>query len=336
MRTSIHRIVLLLAFAGCVDPDQTPRESDLQVELQMSSPVFAGHEPVIAEVTIVNTSDRPVQLLSWYLPTSDLQEPVFAITRDGRPVAYVGPRYKRAQPDSSDFIALAPGARSSWQVDLSQFYDLSQTGDYAVQVALDDAKLSGGTGTIAATTSPVWIEGRVAVAEKGSHGKACTSAEQALIASAITNGGAYSNAARDYLGGPASGTPRYTTWFGAFSAAGWNTAHNHFVAIADAFATKPITVACGCKQKNVYAFVNPSQPYQITVCGAFWQAPATGTDSQAGTLVHEMSHFDVVASTDDNAYGQTACKALAQSDPAAALDNADTHEYFAENTPAQP
>ncbi|MEO8196116.1 MAG: M35 family metallo-endopeptidase [Thermoanaerobaculia bacterium] len=30
---------------------------------------------------------------------------------------------------------------------------------------------------------------------------------------------------------------------------------------------------------------------------------ATGTDSKAGTLVHEMSHFNVVASTDDHAYG---------------------------------
>ena len=62
----------------------------------------------------------------------------------------------------------------------------------------------------------------------------------------------------------------------------------------------------------------------------------TGTDSKAGTLIHEMSHFTVVAGTDDWAYGQTAAKSLAFSDPAKALDNADSHEYFAENTPAQP
>ena len=31
----------------------------------------------------------------------------------------------------------------------------------------------------------------------------------------------------------------------------------------------------------------------VYVCGAFWSAPATGTDSKAGTLVHEMCHhFD--------------------------------------------
>ena len=64
-------------------------------------------------------------------------------------------------------------------------------------------------------------------------------------------------------------------------------------------------------------------------------APTTGTDSKAGTLVHEMSHFNVVASTDDWAYGQSAAKSLAISNPTKALDNADTHEYFAENNPAQ-
>ena len=80
----------------------------------------------------------------------------------------------------------------------------------------------------------------------------------------------------------------------------------------------------------------PTQPYKIYLCGAFWSAPLTGTDSRAGTLVHEMSHFNVVAGTDDWAYGQTAAKALAISDPVKAVDNADSHEYFAENTPSQP
>jgi peptidyl-Lys metalloendopeptidase len=67
----------------------------------------------------------------------------------------------------------------------------------------------------------------------------------------------------------------------------------------------------------------------------YWSAPATGTDSQAGTLIHEMSHFTVVAGTDDLAYGQTAAEALATSDPDSAIRNADSHGYFAENSPFQ-
>jgi peptidyl-Lys metalloendopeptidase len=81
--------------------------------------------------------------------------------------------------------------------------------------------------------------------------------------------------------------------------------------------------------------VYPTKAYEIFVCKAFWTAPATGTDSKAGTLVHEMSHFNVTAGTDDHVYGQTAAKSLAASDPDAAIDNADNHEYFAENKPAQ-
>jgi peptidyl-Lys metalloendopeptidase len=48
-----------------------------------------------------------------------------------------------------------------------------------------------------------------------------------------------------------------------------------------------------------------------------------------------MSHFTIVADTDDWAYGQSAAKSLAKSNPAKAVDNADSHEYFSENTPAQ-
>jgi peptidyl-Lys metalloendopeptidase len=96
-----------------------------------------------------------------------------------------------------------------------------------------------------------------------------------------------------------------------------------------------VVLDCSCKQ-SYYAYVYPTAPYKIYVCNAFWSAPMTGTDSKAGTLIHEMTHFNVVASTDDWAYGKTAAAALAISNPAKALDNADSHEYFAENTPALP
>lgn len=51
--------------------------------------------------------------------------------------------------------------------------------------------------------------------------------------------------------------------------------------------------------------------------------------------MHEQSHFTNNAGTEDYAYGQTAAKALAKSNSAEAIENADNHEYFAENTPAQ-
>ena len=49
-----------------------------------------------------------------------------------------------------------------------------------------------------------------------------------------------------------------------------------------------------------------------------------------GTLIHETSHFTVVAGTHDYAYGQSDCYSLANSSPTKAVHNADSHEYFAE------
>ena len=79
--------------------------------------------------------------------------------------------------------------------------------------------------------------------------------------------------------------------------------------------------------------LDPDQFGTIYLCGAFWNAPATGTDSKAGTLVHEASHFTVNGGTQDYAYGQAECKSLAINNPDEAIFNADSHEYFTENTP---
>jgi len=141
--------------------------------------------------------------------------------------------------------------------------------------------------------------------------------------------------ASGYLQSHNTGGSRYTTWFGVYNSARYGTVKTHFTAIVDAMTNAPITVDCKCSN-SAYAYVYPAQPYKIYVCRAFWNAPLNGTDSKAGTLVHEMSHFNVVAGTDDVVYGQTGAKNLALSDPAKAITNADSHEYFAENTPAQP
>ena len=143
----------------------------------------------------------------------------------------------------------------------------------------------------------------------------------------------YSENAKGYLNTGTVGS-RYTTWFGAYTSNRYGTAQQHFTAIDAALdqSNGQITINCGCNQ-NYYAYVYPTQPYQIYVCRAFWSAPLAGTDSKGGTLIHETSHFNNVAGTDDIVYGQSGAKNLAASDPDGALDNADNHEYFAENNP---
>jgi peptidyl-Lys metalloendopeptidase len=163
----------------------------------------------------------------------------------------------------------------------------------------------------------------------------CTSTRTTTAGQAVTAARNYAENAKNYLNAGTTG-PRYTTWFGSYTSARYNNAKSHFAAIDTALDQNAgqITINCGCNQRY-YAYVYPNQPYQIYVCKAFWTAGLTGTDSKAGTLVHEMSHFDIVANTDDVVYGQSGAKSLAISNPTDAGRNADSHEYFAENTPFQ-
>ncbi len=337
-------LMALAVLAAALGVQAAPR-NELDVRLSVPNPVLSGDVDVVVNVSVTNTARHPVMLLKWQLPSDELEAALFRITRDDQPVSYLGPVIKRTAPEAADKVRLDPGATLSYAVELTGAYDLSRSGRYAV-VYTSRGK-HGDAVALASEPLYLWLEGRsgksavaapavTAAAASLAYTGNCSASQQSTLASAVAAATSYATSANSYLGGAASATPRYTTWFGTFSNAGWNTAKSHFAAQQGAFTTQALTLDCKCRKKNVYAFVYPTQPYKIYVCGAFWAAPMTGTDSKAGTLVHEMSHFDVVSATDDWAYGQAAAKALAISDPIKALDNADSHEYFAENTPAQP
>lgn len=324
---------------------------------------LASEDDVVVDVTITNTSSAPQTILKWHTPFGGVEGPLFAVTRDGAPVPYLGRQYKRPAPTAKDYYLLKPGASYTTKVELSALYDMRVTGDYTVTYNTGSAQLFGAALQSAApaeaakaadsVTSPtvsLWIDGSLArgtvigepisIASLQANAAAaasiaytnCSASRQTTIASAITAARTMATSGKTYMTNGVIGT-RYTKWFGANNASRVATVTTHFNNISSALNTAAITVDCSCTDSS-YAYVYPTQPYKIYVCNAFWAAPLTGTDSKGGTLVHEMSHFNVVASTDDWAYGQSAAASLAISNPAKAIDNADSHEYFAENTPA--
>ncbi len=335
-------ILALVAALGLASPAQAA-SGGLQFSLDARQAVYSAKERVVVQLTVSNPGKDAGSLAAWQAPELDLDDALFAVTRDGKPVDYVGPFVKRSAADKSSTLRLDGGAKIVREIDLSDAYDFSQSGEYAIAYAVQGAskgeKLTSNTLTLridgrARTDKPVertaslvpQINSSVAFSGR------CSATQQSTILSAVAAASTYANGANTYLAGMSSATERYETWFGTFATSGLITATKNFTAIKDAFDNKPITVDCGCK-KNYYAYVYPNKPYVIYVCRAFWSAPMTGTDSKGGTLIHEMSHFTVVAGTNDWAYGHTAAKSLAISDPAKALNNADSHEYFAENTP---
>jgi peptidyl-Lys metalloendopeptidase len=337
-------VVLLLLVAGAASAAVTAR-------VALDKAWLGPHDDVTARVTLTNSGPDTVWIPRWQVPRAKLDASLFEVTRDGQSVRYLGMLVKRAPAGPADLIALKSGQSLRGRTELTHHYEMTDGGEYVVAFRtelFDDAagfasaKADGGSNAIAVwRDAPVRgngaaIEALDATAVGQSLAfSSCSSSQQSAITSAVGNAGTYSTGAKNYLNGKTYNTvgPRYTTWFGAVDSNRFNTVKSHYVALEDAFATKPVVVDCTCTQ-SYYAYVYPTQPYKIYVCNAFWSAPPTGTDSKAGTLVHEMSHFNVVASTDDWAYGQTACKRLAKK-PAKAIDNADSHEYFAENTPAQ-
>jgi peptidyl-Lys metalloendopeptidase len=248
-------------------------------------------------------------------------------------------------------IRVAPGVTLDYDIELSRAYDLSQSGRYTIEFVSRGANGSSvvlrsavqafrldGRGASLTTVGPSAFVGPnsaasiTALAAVLSYTK-CTVTQQTQVATAVASAATYAAQAKSYMAGSLGA--RYTKWFGAVNTANRNKVTSNFTAIDDAFATKPVVVDCGCK-KTYFAYVYSNQPYKIYLCKAFWSAPNTGTDSRAGTLVHEMSHFTVVAGTNDWAYGQTAAASLAITDVLKAISNADSHEYFAENTPILP
>lgn len=79
---------------------------------------------------------------------------------------------------------------------------------------------------------------------------------------------------------------------------------------------------------SYYGSTTPLSEHWIRLGPAFFDAPLTGQDSRAGTLIHEVSHL--VGGTADYAYEVPNAYKLAQTRPQKAIRNADNYEYFVE------
>lgn len=353
--------VSIAALAACFSVQAASNGVTVTVVPEKNS--LKQDDDVVMRVTITNTSASPQYVLKWHTPFGGIEDHLFDVKRDGVDVPYLGRHYKRPAPTAKDYYILKPGQSYTSKVELSALYDMSVTGDYSVKyhaasvnlfmpgkglARLNAAPVAAGIDEIASAPAALFIEGRLPrgtlvgapfelskqAATPGTQAvsfSSCTASQSSTITSAISAAKTMANSSVNYLNAGTNGT-RYKKWFGTYSSTRYATARSHFTNIKGALDSKPIVVDCSCKE-SYYAYVYPTQPYKIYVCNAFWSAPMSGTDSKGGTLVHELSHFNVVAGTDDHAYGQSAAASLALSNPTMALDNADSHEYFAENSP---
>ena len=313
----MRRLLIALAVLGFALPGTAAASTTLTPQVTPTS--------VAVRVAIANTGRTAMRV-----PKAALLPQAFSVTRRGAPVAYVGPI---AKTRPADLVIPAHGRRTV-TVDLSSAFVFTVTGRYTI--ALGGSRT---TAEIAARPAPALPRARatsrmrvgaLAVSYVG-----CTGSQPAQVATAIADALTYVTEVNAFFSNRRAGA-RYVHWFGAYDATRWATARDHYTAMGSLLAGGAIAANCGGAECNpsTFAYVYPvdTAQHNVYLCGAFWSAGATGTDSKAGTFVHELSHFNDIGSTDDHVYGQSGAASLAVSSPADAVDNADNHEYFAENT----
>lgn len=368
------RVVVLIASVCGAPFILTPAASaqsaaGLTARLSVPATSFNASEGVWVDFTLANRSAAPISVLIWNTPFEGIRNDIFRVTRDGQAVAYRGPKVKRAAPRPSDYLTLAAGETKTTRVDLAGAYAIAAVGSYQVHfdgTLLDVASVMPGAAPSAERIgsgadlplSSADVTLRVTIGRAIEYTPVPGGTSPSLTGTNAFNSCSAPQrnqlkAARQYaynmayvaltalVNTPLASRPtarRSKLWFGTYTATRYALVRTHYKNISTALNTAAYTFDCTCTDSGVYAYVYPDAPYTVYLCGAFWQAPLYGTDSKAGTLVHESSHFTVLAGTDDYVYGQSGAKALAISNPDHAVMNADTHEYFAENTPstAQP
>lgn len=356
--------VALACIAGGLMSSQA-LAADFSAVLSTSTTQLSASDDVVVTLTVTNQERKPQRILKWYTAQDGVKEALFSVERDGKPLMYLGAHYKRPAPTADDYLILKSGESVSWQVDLSSHYDMTQTGDYKITFDVESLNLyedtpaiqprgglvghdvaSSEIDSLESNTLQLWIEGnperRVTIpplvdyvnAGSVSYSGSCSNSEKSAISSGLSAASSMANNSVSYLQNNGAGSTRYDTWFGSYNSSRWNTVKSNFTSIKDAIDNKPLVFDCSCND-SYFAYVYPSQPYKIYLCNAYWSASTSGTDSKGGTIIHELSHFNAVAGTDDIVYGQSGAKRLADRNPKRAIKNADSHEYFAENTPYQ-
>lgn len=333
---------------------------------RLTAPASRTRERAPLEFTLANESARNLLFLRWHTPLEGMASNMFLVRdAEGYEVPYSGVLAKRGRPKRSEYVAIRAGDSVSTLVDLADGYDLNGGGAYTVefrdprasQLLTDGdpmAKSAGDLETIhiPSNTATLVVPPSGASQPRGDDagpGDPTAPAVPAPKAISFNNCDASSEAIVTEMDGTAATNARlahgylanmapedqaldaiYQTWFGAHTASRFSTVVSNLDQIVTTFEDSDITYDCAgplC-QASWIAYVFAGGDLEVFLCSGFWSAGTTGFDTQWGTLVHEVSHE--VASTDDNAYGQTACKNLAVNDPDAAIDNADSYQLFVE------
>lgn len=299
----------------------------IKVQLRESE---TSYDTFIFEV--INNEPEVYSFLVYQTPFEGFFSNMFKVMKGDKEMRYMGPLARRVTPaPPSAHIHVYPETSVAVEVNISKYYEILRSGEYEVIPtihAFEDVSINSVKLDLHENVGSFFFDNHQnsIFANKYTN---CDATQKGQVDSATST--AITQATRAYnCMNAGSCNSLSTTWFGDYSAVNYNYDQTCFQNIKNTLSNNGINAYCdpaGCGS-NVYAYVYPNDP-QLTVylCGAFWSQPS----ERANTVVHEMSHFNVIAGTQDYAYGRTPCKNLANNNPYQASHNADNVCYFSDD-----
>ncbi|MCH2192221.1 MAG: M35 family metallo-endopeptidase, partial [Gammaproteobacteria bacterium] len=337
-------IWLLLLFFTKSAAASLPQQ--ISVSISADRPQYSEKDGLTITVTYQNRSVETIRILKWGTALEkNISHDLFSVIYEGESLPYIGRHYKRAAATDDDFLVIGPLQSVSRTIDLESLYPMNYSGKYTVEYRDHNHRHQG---LLAESNEKhptinlnLKADRAIRFQKIAPNFQDCNSGDLAAIDRALSDAETISRVARNAL----RNTPvnsrvnaeRYRRWFGTYALDRWNRVQSNFDLIYDAAANRQINFICDYNE-SAYAYVYPGQPYNIYLGQAFFAAPANGTDSKSGVIVHELSHFLVLGGTNrlnvhPEVYGTSSNLALARNNPEHASWNAESHEYFAENTP---
>ena len=315
----------------------------LSVNIEAVRSGYDSNDKLEIRVSYRNDTDQTIRFLAWNTALEGVVSHDFLdVVFEGARLHYIGRHVKRLPPSDVDYISLAAKETVEAIVDLEGAYPIQDEGEYLITYKVDDLQGDSLSKQKPAVlnlleSKPIKLTKQTPIIDAS-----CNATQVAQINEALVIAGQIaSRASSDLDNAPVEQRPnaeRYVEWFGAFTEGRYNNVALGMRRIAAALANQRIGFDCTCddpRRQNLFAFVFTNDPFNMNVCPVFFRVAPAGTDSRSGTIVHEISHFNVVAATDDfsSALDQRGSRALAISSPTSAVRNANAFEYFAENTP---
>ena len=86
---------------------------------------------------VENGTGQDAQLLTWNTPFEQrLSADIFAVTRNGEAMTYLGRMIKRGSPTAESYLPIATGEKLEALIDIADYYDVTSPGEYTVSLKI--------------------------------------------------------------------------------------------------------------------------------------------------------------------------------------------------------